>query len=160
LAIKVHNPSVAAAIKIHDEESPSYPEDLGHSGLVSTSGANQMAHLSRRNSQCISFSFDRNVLQKAGDKAATTVTNRSPRAPTSQNRSLESTGFNIVVGKPAQPLQYAINTNVPTATPPPHATKLETTDSSRFKLHSLIGGNLILNEDSPVGEQSQRTSQL
>ena len=100
------------------------------------------------------------MLQKAGDKAATTVTNRSPRAPTSQNRSLESTGFNIVVGKPAQPLQYAINTNMPIATPLPHATKLETTDSSRFKLHSLIGGNLILNEDSPVGEQSQRTSQL
>jgi hypothetical protein len=36
------------------------------------------------------------------------------------------------------------------ATPLPHATKLDTADIARFKQHSLIGGNLILNDGYPT----------
>ena len=100
MAINLRNPKIAAAIKIHDEEPVIYPEDFSNPGMAPKSGTNHIVHLARRNSQCIRLSHDRSTLQKAGDKVSTTVPNRSPRAPTSQNHSLESNSFNIVVGKP------------------------------------------------------------
>lgn len=146
MKINLHNPRIAAAIKIDDEAPLIYPVDFSRSGMASKSGGSHIVHLARRNSQLIRLSHDRSTLQKAGHKEATTMPARSPRAPISQNHSLESSSFNIVVGKPVQPLKNVLNMNILKATQIPQTTKPDTTDATRFQQHSLIGGNLILKE--------------
>ena len=46
------------------------------------------------------------------------------------------------------------------ATPLLHAAKQDTADIARFKQHSLIGGNLILNDGTPVKQPGNVGDQL